>query len=463
LNYEVFELNASDARNKKSLDAQVAQVTQTQLLNFGGGNKIFAANGTRKKKRLIVMDEVDGMSSGDRGGMAELIKIIKKSKVPIICICNDRQSQKVRSLANHTLDLRFMRPQSRTIAKRMCDIASREGLNVAPNAMEALIEQTGNDIRQVLNALQMWRAEAAGSDDVINVSYNDMKKRMNTVQKDGKLRLNPFDCAAGILNPGKRTLNERMDMFFVDYDLMPLLIQQNYISSVKNCNRDPLLGNLHRMADAAMAVSDADLAMVMVRSEQRWDLLTKAAAMNVRVGSISQAPITAYASFPEWLGKNSSKSKRSRILNELSTHLGHRSTGNTSAIRLDYFGFLRDHVLNPMVEKQKDGIKESVAIMEEYSLTRDDVFETFKDFHLPKPGREKAVLPHERLKSATKSGFTRYFNKNVKITPEMLHGGKLKPADQQKMLIKKQSTSTDSRTDMDGVKFKKKRKKKKGK
>ena len=290
LNYEVFELNASDARNKKSLDAQVAQVTQTQLLNFGGGNKIFAATGTRKKKRLIVMDEVDGMSSGDRGGMAELIKIIKKSKVPIICICNDRQSQKVRSLANHTLDLRFMRPQSRTIAKRMCDIASREGLNVAPNAMEALIEQTGNDIRQVLNALQMWRAEAS-SDDVINVSYNDMKKRMNTVQKDGKLRLNPFDCAAGILNPGKRTLNERMDMFFVDYDLMPLLIQQNYISSVKNCNRDPLLGNLHRMADAAMAVSDADLAMVLVRSEQRWDLLTKAAAMNVRVGSISQAPL----------------------------------------------------------------------------------------------------------------------------------------------------------------------------
>ena len=37
LNYEVFELNASDARNKKSLDAQVAQVTQTQLLNFGAG------------------------------------------------------------------------------------------------------------------------------------------------------------------------------------------------------------------------------------------------------------------------------------------------------------------------------------------------------------------------------------------------------------------------------------------
>lgn len=37
------------------------------------------------------MDEVDGMSGhNDRGGNAELIKIIKTSKTPIICVCNDR-------------------------------------------------------------------------------------------------------------------------------------------------------------------------------------------------------------------------------------------------------------------------------------------------------------------------------------------------------------------------------------
>lgn len=42
------------------------------------------------------MDEVDGMAGNeDRGGMQELIGIIKTSKVPIICLCNDRQSPKV--------------------------------------------------------------------------------------------------------------------------------------------------------------------------------------------------------------------------------------------------------------------------------------------------------------------------------------------------------------------------------
>ena len=38
----------------------------------------FVKNG----KTLLIMDEVDGMLSGDRGGTAALIKMIKTSKVP---------------------------------------------------------------------------------------------------------------------------------------------------------------------------------------------------------------------------------------------------------------------------------------------------------------------------------------------------------------------------------------------
>lgn len=55
----------------------------------------------------LIMDEVDGMSGGDRGGVSELINIIKSSKVPIICICNDKWNQKLKSLRNSTLDLDF--------------------------------------------------------------------------------------------------------------------------------------------------------------------------------------------------------------------------------------------------------------------------------------------------------------------------------------------------------------------
>lgn len=51
-----------------------------------------------KKQSVIIMDEVDGMS-GDRGGTTELVSWIKKSSRPIICICNDRDKQQIKTLA----------------------------------------------------------------------------------------------------------------------------------------------------------------------------------------------------------------------------------------------------------------------------------------------------------------------------------------------------------------------------
>jgi len=61
------------------------------------------------------MDEVDGVGSGDRGGINQLINIIKNTKVPIICICNDRLSRKLGSLANMCLDLKFMKPNQQMV------------------------------------------------------------------------------------------------------------------------------------------------------------------------------------------------------------------------------------------------------------------------------------------------------------------------------------------------------------
>jgi len=41
----------------------------------------------------------------------ELIQLIKHSKIPIVCMCNDRNHPKIRSLSNYCFDLRFQRPR----------------------------------------------------------------------------------------------------------------------------------------------------------------------------------------------------------------------------------------------------------------------------------------------------------------------------------------------------------------
>lgn len=61
------------------------------------------------------MDEVDGMSGGDRGGVADLIASIKASRIPIICICNDKYSQKLKSLINYCLPLAYRKPTKQQV------------------------------------------------------------------------------------------------------------------------------------------------------------------------------------------------------------------------------------------------------------------------------------------------------------------------------------------------------------
>ena len=68
------------------------------------------------------MDEVDGMSAGDRGGVGALMALIKKMKIPIICIANDRGAQKLKPLLAATYNLTFRRPEASMIRSRIMSI-----------------------------------------------------------------------------------------------------------------------------------------------------------------------------------------------------------------------------------------------------------------------------------------------------------------------------------------------------
>lgn len=70
-------------------------------------------------------------------------------------------------------------------------------------------------------------------------------------------RIGPFDAARSILGGASRTpLRERYELFFTDYSLLPLLVHQNYLSSLMHV--DPAK-RTDITAAASAAVSDADI------------------------------------------------------------------------------------------------------------------------------------------------------------------------------------------------------------
>ncbi|CAN0024030.1 unnamed protein product [Ascophyllum nodosum] len=402
MGYHVTELNASDTRNKSSLSVELASVIGNQVLPYSkksAGDSKGGSGGLRKQ--LVIMDEVDGMGGSDRGGIQELISLIKKTKVPIIAICNDRQHPKIRSLVNYCYDLRFTRPAKATIAKRVKAIAKTEGMDVDDNAAEMLAEANGNDIRQVLHALQMWSRKSS------KMTYMNLKGGLSSIEKDKMQRCGPFEAARLILG-GRAPFSERFEAFFTDYSLLPLLVHQNYLSSLMKA--DPK-SRAEVTASAAAAVSDADIISGKMRGDtQNWSLLPTQAAMNVRVGFVGGGSL-GFPEFPKWLGNYSRENKRRRLLGELATHLNASISGGTEAVRLSYVHFLKTVLTQPLRDHGADGARSCIDLLQEYGLSRDDLFEVMPEFQLSSKGMKSPPLDvFASLDSKTKTAVTRGYN-----------------------------------------------------
>lgn len=223
LGYDTIEFNASDTRSKKLLQSEVAGLIANNTLHAYGTGR---ANKLGEKK-VLLMDEVDGMAGNeDRGGMAELIALIKASSIPIICMCNDRNHPKIRSLVNHCFDLRFGRPQLPQIKGAVMSILFKEGVKIPPKTIEEIIQATNHDVRQTLNSLSL-----------ISVKPNTTGSGLRNDNGKKDLRLGPWEVVRKVFSAEEHksmTLNDKADLFFHDYSLGPLFVQQNYLSVVPN-------------------------------------------------------------------------------------------------------------------------------------------------------------------------------------------------------------------------------------
>lgn len=94
-----MEVNANHSRGKAyaKIEKGISSSTGNSVKELVK-NQSLSVDFDRSKhpKAVLIMDEV-GMPARDRGGVADLISNIKISKIPVICICNDRYTQKILS------------------------------------------------------------------------------------------------------------------------------------------------------------------------------------------------------------------------------------------------------------------------------------------------------------------------------------------------------------------------------
>lgn len=340
--YSVMEFNASDARSKTVIESMSTSLAGNHKLNLGSKN-------TTLQRTVIIMDECDGMTAGDKGGMQALINMIKVTKNPIICICNERNDQHVKNLAPHCLDIKFRRPENVAVAKRVKAIMAGEGKKVELEAVESLVEACGHDIRQVINHVQFFGLAAAGA-------------------KDTQVMLSPFDACSRLLSgtQGKDLLplERRMDMFYIDSDMVPLMIQENYLRPFEKASEEDAL---EACSKAATLIADAD------GMGGSFQVSSSAAVM----GSIYPAFLAAKTTkepfqrpgFPTWLMKRGATSKAKQLALDMHSGLKlHTSCSYRDLVTSGYHDVLHRRLLRPL---QLGAAKDSAVALYSYGLTRE--------------------------------------------------------------------------------------------
>uniref|UniRef100_A0A034VZC1 Replication factor C subunit 1 n=1 Tax=Bactrocera dorsalis TaxID=27457 RepID=A0A034VZC1_BACDO len=425
LGFDTVEFNASDTRSKRLLKEEVAELLSNKSLYgyFHGQGKSVT------KKHVLLMDEVDGMAGNeDRGGIQELIALIKESSVPIICMCNDRNHQKMRSLVNYCYDLRFNKPRTQQIKGRILSICCKEGFKIDSEKVDEIIEATNNDIRQTINHISLL---SAGKYLKLPTSAKGTNK---TAEKD--LKMGPWEVVRKVFSADEHkhmTLNDKCDLFFQDYSMGPLFVQQNYLQVSPTGSKSDIPSKVACTADA---LSLGDLVDKRIRSNSAWSLLpTQAIFSSVLPGEYMSGHFTGQINFPGWLGKYSRSNKRSRLAQEIHDHTRLRTSASRQSIRLDYAPFLLAKIVRPLKELGMEGVEQSLEILKEYHLLREDIDSLVELTTWP---GKKSLL--DDVDGRVKAALTRTYNKEVLAYSYSVHAG-----------VKKKKSEATEETEMYGM------------
>ncbi|MEI7719558.1 MAG: replication factor C large subunit [archaeon] len=138
---EILEMNASDLRNKEKVAGIIGPASQQRSLF--------------KKSKIILVDEVDGISTRDRGGLTELLGLIEKSAFPIIITANDIWQQKFNLLRQKSELVQLKEIDYKDILHLLQDICLKENVFVSADVLTSIAIKARGDIRASLNDLQM--------------------------------------------------------------------------------------------------------------------------------------------------------------------------------------------------------------------------------------------------------------------------------------------------------------------
>lgn len=259
---EFVEKNASDYRTEEAVNRFAGLASQYGSL-FGG-------------KRLILLDELDGLTgTSDRGGIKAITDIAKTAQCPIVLIAGNAYDPRFSYLRNYCLLIEFKKPPAGEVAKRLKQISGEEGIAADDEALKFIAQRSGGDLRSAVNDLQALGQgkKRLSYDDVSWMGYRDRQDSIFNV-----LRMIFYGKTVS-------SAKQAMNMADIDNDMLFEWIYENVPAHFT----EP-----HDLARAMEALAMADVYRGRIRRTQDWSMMRY--VVDYMTGGIATARVNSKSS-----------------------------------------------------------------------------------------------------------------------------------------------------------------------
>lgn len=376
--YDVKEYNASDVRSKKLVEENLEKLITTEQVD-----KHFRPN---FRPFGIIMDEVDGMSSGDKGGMSQLIKTInpnrgkrcvKKSEKqktaerwipPIICICNTGYDKKISDLRKDCFEVKFEKPTVWDLCQVIRNVTKQEHIIMTESAEKVVAELAQGDFRRLIFLLKNF-----SNIEKRPIETNDIYAYYDVISKK-IIDLSSFDVTNKIFQSQTR-VEEILKLYDTDKSLLPMMVHENYVTVVnaQNTNNANKMRNCYQCIDA---IVNGDVIEKIMYNTQSWSLQPIHGLTSCYIPSYyaNVHPLLGYrgASWTTALGRYSLRCANIKNINLLSSML---NTGHTYSV--EDIQLLSQVILYNLLDPHGDR-KIGAEYMKQYNLSVKDIEKLIK-------------------------------------------------------------------------------------
>ncbi len=305
MTWQLFEMNASDLRDKESIEKIAGAATANSTL-FGS-------------KRLILLDEIDALQSQDRGGSSAILSILKEANNPIILTANDAYDKKLVSIKANCEILEFKKINYLSIAKRLREICVAENIEFDEEAIKELARNSSGDFRSALLDIQSLSPKIT-LDNVKSLSFRERKEKI-------------FPVMSKIFK-GKniKEIRDAVDTVDVSLDLLFLWVEENIPRQFDGIDA----------ANAFEVFSRADIFNGRIMNRQHWGFLKYAIFLSTCGVGLSRRKEYNFfqpMAFPSLLSSLSKSSSVRETRKAIASKIGEKIHCSRNQVLQDFYYF----------------------------------------------------------------------------------------------------------------------------